>query len=175
MRVMWSVLCAAADEGVVRMCCALTLCVACDREQFGTTALMKAAESGQSETCKALIEAGAEVNATKQVRDMCTTAAAGVICVVLCALTRCGCERKQSGRTALMEAASNSHTETCRALIDAGADVNAFDMVRNFSCSECYLRGIDVLSLVVAVHASRIATQLCYWQQTEGKLRRAKH
>ena len=58
--------------------------------------LLEAARVGNTETVKALIDAGADVNA-----------------------------RLKSGTTALMIASGSGHTETVRALIDAGADVNA--------------------------------------------------
>jgi ankyrin repeat protein len=62
----------------------------------GTAALMQAAREGHTETVKALIEGGVDVNA-----------------------------KTPKGSTALMFAAREGHTETVKALIDGGTDVNA--------------------------------------------------
>ena len=75
------------------------------KDENGKTALMKAVKSGKADCVEALIAAGAEVNArSKAGRN------AGW----------------KEGRTALMEAASNS-AYSVKALIAAGADVNAKD------------------------------------------------
>ena len=58
--------------------------------------LIDAAWNGQTEDVKALIEAGADVNA-----------------------------KRKDGETVLMSAAWKGHTETVKALIEAGADLNA--------------------------------------------------
>jgi ankyrin repeat protein len=65
------------------------------RDEGGNTDLMRAALKGQSETVKALLLNGADVNA-----------------------------RNHEGRTALMFATVNLHTSTVQTLLDFGADVN---------------------------------------------------
>ena len=60
--------------------------------------LIDAAEKGQTEQVKALLEEGADVNAK---------------------------EDKDYGRTALLWTASYGHTEVVQVLLDAGADLNA--------------------------------------------------
>ena len=66
------------------------------RDEGGNTDLMRAALNGQSQTVKALLLNGADVNA-----------------------------RNHEGRTALMFAIVNLHTSTVQTLLDFGADVNA--------------------------------------------------
>jgi ankyrin repeat protein len=65
------------------------------RDEGGNTDLMRAALNGQSETVKALLLSGADVNA-----------------------------QNHEGRTALMFAIVNLHTSTVQTLLDFGADVN---------------------------------------------------
>src|SRR4030095_4604745 len=65
------------------------------RDEGGNTDLMRAAPNGQSETVKALLLGGADVNA-----------------------------QNHEGRTALMFAIVNLHTSTVQTLLDFGADVN---------------------------------------------------
>ena len=65
------------------------------RDEGGNTDLMRAALNGQSETVKALLLDGADVNA-----------------------------RNHEGRTALLFAIVNLHTSTVQTLLEFGADVN---------------------------------------------------
>jgi ankyrin repeat protein len=65
------------------------------RDEGGNTDLMRAALNGRSETVKALLLSGADVNA-----------------------------RNHQGRTALMFAIINLHSSTVQTLLDFGADVN---------------------------------------------------
>ncbi len=65
---------------------------------YGNTALMKAAARGYTNTVKALLEKGAEVDA-----------------------------RDNAGRTALIEAAFGGYTDTVGLLLERGANVNASD------------------------------------------------
>ena len=69
---------------------------AAEAYEHGHTALMRAALDGDTETVKALIHQGADIN-----------------------------QRDDNGRTALMFAVINSHYETMRVLLEYGADVNA--------------------------------------------------
>ena len=66
-----------------------------ERDEGGNTNLMRAALNGQSETVKALLLSGVDVNA-----------------------------RNHEGRTALMFAIVNLHTSTVQTLLSFGADVN---------------------------------------------------
>ena len=66
-----------------------------ERDEGGNTDLMRAALNGQTETVKALLLSGADVNA-----------------------------RNHEGRTALMFAIVNLHTSTVQTLLEFGADVN---------------------------------------------------
>ena len=84
-----------------------------DLQCDGKTALMFAAERGQTDIVQALINAGANVGAKNRVS--CLTVAN----VLLTAFTFF-----EDGKTALMMAAQGGHTETVKALIVAGADVN---------------------------------------------------
>jgi ankyrin repeat protein len=65
---------------------------------YGNTALIDAAARGYSETVRALLEKGAEVDG-----------------------------HDNAGRTALMEAAFGGYTDTARLLLEKGANVNAMD------------------------------------------------
>ena len=67
------------------------------RDQFGSTALMYAAQRGEFGVVNALIKAGANVNARTE----------------------------RNGMTALIAAAQGGHLDVVNALIKAGADVNA--------------------------------------------------
>lgn len=67
-----------------------------DRDEGGNTHLMRAALDGQTETVKALLSKGADVNA-----------------------------QNREGRTALMFAVINLHAATVQTLLQSGADVNA--------------------------------------------------
>ena len=69
--------------------------------------LHAAAAAGDSATCRSLLDAGAEVNASADSDDQDD-------------------EGQSIGETPLMLAAQEGHTETCRLLISAGAEVNAF-------------------------------------------------
>jgi uncharacterized protein len=67
-----------------------------DRDELGNTHLMRASLDGRTETVKALLRKGADVNA-----------------------------QNHEGRTALMFAVVNLHTVTVKTLLRGGADVNA--------------------------------------------------
>jgi len=69
---------------------------AAEAYEHGHTALMRAALDGDTETVKALIHQGADIN-----------------------------QRDDNGRTALMFAVINTHYETMKVLLEYGADVNA--------------------------------------------------
>ena len=78
------------------------------------TALMLAAYSGHTETIKALIEAGANVNLRNNMVISGVSGSCGLLITFL------------NKVTALMLAAQGGHTETVK-LIEAGADVNLGD------------------------------------------------
>ena len=81
---------------------------------------MLAAYYGHTETVKALIEAGADV--TLQLESVYYIQSHFLLCTNL--------DPQQSEETALMLAAQGRHTETVKALIEAGTDVNPRNKIR---------------------------------------------
>jgi ankyrin repeat protein len=77
-----------------------------------------AAIKGHSETCRALLDFKAELNA----RDLCVL----LINQNFTSILRSYFIRKDE-RTPMHWAAEKGHTEICRALLDFKADVNALD------------------------------------------------
>ena len=82
---------------------------------------MLAAEGGHTETVKALIEAGANVNLRNMVIFGVSSA-----CSLLIPYSH------KNKVIALMLAAQPGHTETVKALIEAGADVNLQNKASSF-------------------------------------------
>jgi len=98
------------------------------KEEWLTTPLMTGAESGRTEIVKALIEAGADVNLEDKHGITALVEAVGVSSPpsaahdVVQALLGAGAKLKFN---VLMKAAKNCSPETIKALIAAGAEVNA--------------------------------------------------
>ena len=97
----------------------------------GVTALMLAANRGNTEIARALLAAGAEVNVKDGSGQTALTRAAdsGRTDIVR-DLLAAGAEfnaKDKNGRTALMAAAVSGHTEVAQALLEAGAEVNTKD------------------------------------------------
>jgi ankyrin repeat protein len=109
------------------------------------TALHGASSNGHTESVKALLEKGADVNAASNAK---------------CAFTCClcwmgdGCTRRQGctpfdlslsvsapcRNTALHLASRNGHTESVKALLEKGADVNAENRFKYaFTCCLCWM------------------------------------
>ena len=86
---------------------------------------MLAARRGRTETVKALIEAGANVN----VRNIMVISGVSSACSLLIPYSH------KNKVIALMLAARGGHTETVKALIEAGADVNINNEVTKFLVS----------------------------------------
>jgi ankyrin repeat protein len=101
-------------------------------DRFGSTALMKAAENGQTEMAQLLIASGADVNASSLSGWTALMLAARVghteIARLLSAHGADVNARNGVGHHSVLElAAMYGHTETVKLLIDGGADVNARD------------------------------------------------
>lgn len=102
------------------------------RDQFGNTPLMKAAfESGDAETVRVLLKAGAYTEAADSSKNTPLMGAAQkghVDAIKLLLLAGADTEAKNvDNRTALIWAALKGHTEAARLLIVAGADKAAKD------------------------------------------------
>jgi cytohesin len=99
----------------------------------GMPVLVYAALAGQTEIAAALIEAGANVNATGPGGATALMhAAGGGHLEIVQALIGAGADvnaTDSSGWTALMRASFPGHTEVVRALTGAGANVNAADAI----------------------------------------------
>ena len=83
---------------------------------------MLAAEGGHTETVKALIEAGANVN----LRNIMVISGVSSACSLLIPYSH------KNKVIALMLAAQGGHTETVKALIEAGADVDLQNKASSF-------------------------------------------
>ena len=84
--------------------------------QLGSTALIKASTNGHTEIVRALIAAGADVNAEEF----------EVFFSIRVAFNVMAPSRKSSG-TSLIKASANGHLDVVRALVEAGADKSAKD------------------------------------------------
>ena len=93
--------------------------------------LITAVRNGKTDTVKALLEAGADVNAPSNIygRPLRIASFYGYTEIVK-ALVAAGADVNQHddiGATALMAASLNGYTETIKSLLEAGADVNQHD------------------------------------------------
>ncbi|QMV71657.1 ankyrin repeat domain-containing protein [Comamonas piscis] len=98
------------------------------RDAQGRTPLLVATQSNQVAAAKALIEAGADVNAKDNIEDSpyLYAGARGHQEILQMALSH-GADLRSTNRyggTALIPAAERGHVETVRTLINAGVDVN---------------------------------------------------
>ncbi|EER16169.1 ankyrin repeat domain containing protein [Perkinsus marinus ATCC 50983] len=98
----------------------------------GVTALMKAAEAGQSEVVELLISlhANAEAKDDEGWRAIMWAAMAGQLPIVEWLVTEHSQEvdyQTENGENALMKAAASGHWDVCKFLLDNGAKVNAHD------------------------------------------------
>src|SRR5260221_619896 len=90
--------------------------------------LIHAAAEGDLAAVRTLLDAGADVNATCHNGSAVQFAAAKGDAVMLRLLLGRGARTDAvSGQAPLLMAAANEHTETVRALVEAGADVNIRD------------------------------------------------
>ena len=105
------------------------------KDNYGWTALIKAAEKDHTEIVKLLISAGVDVNAKSD--NVCLTALILVakngntedVKLLLSAGADVNAKSSYYG-TALIQAAKNGHTETVKLLLSAGVDVN----VKSINC-----------------------------------------
>ena len=103
------------------------------KDSEGYTALMKAALAGHPDIVRALIKAGADVEAKTTASGataLMIAAEEGQTEAVQALLESPGIKKDAQdtdGWTALMLAASEGHTNTVKALLDKGADANAVD------------------------------------------------
>ncbi|KAF4654711.1 hypothetical protein FOZ61_008086 [Perkinsus olseni] len=98
----------------------------------GVTALMKAAEAGQSEVVELLISLNANTGAKDDEgwKVIMWAAIAGHLPIVEWLVTEQAQEvdyQTEKGENALMKAAANGHWEVCKFLLENGAKVNAHD------------------------------------------------
>ena len=135
---------ASPDEhkNAVRLVCAAASCCCappfthlpcaphrCLSWQDGNTALMRAGTKGHTAIVKALVDAGADVNAKNRVRlPLATRSCASPLAHPPCAPHRC--PTWKDGSTALILASGNGYTKNVQVLLGAGADVNAKKEVR---------------------------------------------
>ena len=103
----------------------------------GVTALMEAAQAGHAGCVKALVAAGADVNARRDAANNDANNSGWTVLMMAAfnghadcieALIAAGADvnaKKGAGGTALMSAAGQGHADCVNALIAAGADVNA--------------------------------------------------
>jgi len=127
------------------------------------TALIAAAENGDAESVRLLLDAGADMNATNNDGDTALILAAvqGHAEIVRLLLDRgANVEATDSdGYTAFIVAAASSHAEIVRLLLDRGADINATNHDGNTSLIEAAQNGYaDIVRLLLDRGANVEAT-----------------
>jgi hypothetical protein len=113
----------------------VVLLVVCLMQTATQTSLHEAADKGQELVVRALVDAGADVNAKDYwVQSKCAV----VGCVLMGVVAEAAWWRwlhVQMQKTPLHEAARNGHEAVTRALLTAGADVNAKGYMVHSKCA----------------------------------------
>lgn len=136
-----------------------------NRDDQGRTALLVATHGNQVAAAKALIEAGADVNAKDNIDDSpyLYAGARGLNDILRLTLSH-GADLKSTNRyggTALIPAAERGHVETVQMLIDAGVDVNHLNRLHWTALLEAVILGdggprhVEIVRRLLAAGADR--------------------
>ena len=136
-----------------------------NRDEQGRTALLVATHGNQLAAAKALIEAGADVNAKDNIDDSpyLYAGARGLNDILRLTLLH-GADLKSTNRyggTALIPAAERGHVETVQMLIDAGVDVNHLNRLHWTALMEAVVLGdggprhVEIVRRLLAAGADR--------------------
>lgn len=128
------------------------------RTQDQATALMLAAEAGNTPVAEALIKAGADVNAKNQLgQNVFHYAARSSSTTIIEVLKRAGSSPAVfdvANDTPLHFAAKGVHTDVVNALIEAGGDVNAVNIVGNSPLHVAAAWGRNEIVLLLVKHGA---------------------
>ncbi len=135
------------------------------RDEQGRTALLVATHGNQVAAAKALIEAGADVNAKDTIDDSpyLYAGARGLNDILRLTLSH-GADLQSTNRyggTALIPAAERGHVETVQLLIDAGVDVNHLNRLHWTALLEAVILGdggprhVEIVRRLLAAGADR--------------------
>ncbi|CAB5632243.1 ankyrin repeat domain-containing protein [Pseudomonas asiatica] len=135
------------------------------RDEQGRTALLVATHGNHIAAAKALIEAGANVNAKDNIDDSpyLYAGARGLNDILRLTLSH-GADLKSTNRyggTALIPAAERGHVETVQLLIDAGVDVNHLNRLHWTALLEAVILGdggprhVEIVRRLLAAGADR--------------------